>query len=156
MSGGDLEELSRRLSQLGNGLPKRRSVPVDKGENYGNCGEDRDGGRDSKKKRAVTNEFTILNAHAEHLTLQHLSSNDTNGVDIVTSKSYYETLEGHHLQEFLNYYYTLRSLRRRGVVKPTAVSVPSYSRILGCAIQFHPSFRTAHGTTTTTTTTITT
>ena len=51
-------------------------MSIDDGDGDGG-GDNEDSGRDSKKKRAVSNEFTILNAHTEHLTLQNLSFSST-------------------------------------------------------------------------------
>jgi hypothetical protein len=80
-------------------------------------------------------EFQIINAYAEQLTCDFLGS----AVDIVLAEPYYEILEGWHLQEALNYFYLLRSLKLRGVVKSDAVCVPSHAKVMVCAVQLHQS-----------------
>lgn len=80
-------------------------------------------------------DFQILNAYAEHVTLENLGSE----VDIVVAEPYYEILEGWHLQEALNYFFLLRSLKLRGVVKSDAVCIPSYAKVMVCAVQLHQS-----------------
>mmetsp|Transcript_5654 Transcript_5654/g.10723 ORF Transcript_5654/g.10723 Transcript_5654/m.10723 type:complete len:780 (+) Transcript_5654:192-2531(+) len=80
-------------------------------------------------------EFQIINAYAEQLTPEILGS----GVDIVMAEPYYEILEGWHLQEALNYFYLMRSLKQRGVVKSDAISVPSHAKVMVCAVQLHQS-----------------
>jgi hypothetical protein len=54
---------------------------------------------------------------------------------LVVTEPYYEVLEGWHLQEAINYFYQLKSLKLRGLVADDFRSVPSEARIMGCAIQ---------------------
>jgi len=140
-SGGGIPLLSCQVAQLGNDLPRRRAKGAAVGE---------EGGGDSGTVAMA--DFSILNAHAENITLEHVGGGGGDdgrgtgggGVDIIAAEPYYEILEGWHIQEALNYYHLVRSLRRRRIVSADALSVPSYARIVGCAIEFHPSFVTAH------------
>jgi hypothetical protein len=54
---------------------------------------------------------------------------------LVLSEPYYETLEGWHLQEALNYWFLLRSCNLRGLLTDPFVSIPSHGRVMGCAIE---------------------
>jgi protein arginine N-methyltransferase 7 len=76
--------------------------------------------------------FEILQCHAESLSLELLGGSPAS---LVVSEPYYELLEGWHLQEAINYYYLLNALKLRGLVANDFVSIPSYARIMGCAIQ---------------------
>jgi len=85
-------------------------------------------------------EFKILHAYTENL-----SCDDTGGAaDVVLAEPYYQILEGWHLQEALNFFYQLKSLKEKGVVKDDAVSVPSYANVVVCAIQLDESVAIAH------------
>ncbi len=110
-SSGDVPMLSATVAQIGNALPKP------------NC------------------KFQIINAHLEHLRLEHLEGGPA---DIVMSELYYEMMQVWNLPCALNYYYTLKSLKRRGLVKPDALSVPSFASVKCCAIEFHSCVVDAH------------
>lgn len=85
-------------------------------------------------------EFKVLQAYAEKL-----SFNDIGGaVDIVLAEPYYQILEGWHLQEALNYFYLLKGLKTRGVIKDDSISVPSFANVMVCAIQLDESIALAH------------
>ncbi len=84
--------------------------------------------------------FQVINAYAEHLTAEHLGGE----VDIVMAEPYYEILESWHLQEALNYYYLLRSLKEKGVVKSDAVSLPTRATVMACAVELDDSVAKAH------------
>ena len=45
-----------------------------------------------------------------------------------------------HIQEALNYFYTVRSLVKRGVVSPAALSVPAYANVMACVVEFDDFF----------------
>jgi hypothetical protein len=49
-------------------------------------------------------------------------------------------LEGWHLQEALNYYYLLRSMKLRGIVHKDALCIPTLARLVGCPIEMDESF----------------
>jgi protein arginine N-methyltransferase 7 len=86
-------------------------------------------------------EFQIIQALAEHITSEYI----VGGIaDIVVAEPYYEMLEGWHLQEALNYFYLVRSLKMRNVISPKAVSVPAEACIMGCVVQFD-EFYNAYG-----------
>jgi protein arginine N-methyltransferase 7 len=75
--------------------------------------------------------FEILACQAEDLNQEILG-----GVpSIVISEPYYYALEGWHLQEALNYYFTIRSLRRESVLSSDTVVIPSACRIMACGIE---------------------
>ena len=76
--------------------------------------------------------YQILQCHAGNITLDVLQKKPA---AVVAAEPYYEVLEGWHLQEALNYFYLLRSLRERGVVKHEALSVPHFASIVVCGIQ---------------------
>jgi protein arginine N-methyltransferase 7 len=79
--------------------------------------------------------FQIINAHPEQLT-QVDTFLGCQAATLVVAEPYYEQLEGYHLIEALNYYYTLRGLRQRGLVAPGALSVPMHASIKVCAVEF--------------------
>lgn len=106
-STGSIPMLSAQVAQLGNGLP-----------------------RTDETGHTV---FQILQSHAENLTLDIFLGKP---VQVVMAEPYFESLEGWHLQEALNYYYTVRSLKQRRVISSNAISVPSYAAVMGCAVQF--------------------
>jgi protein arginine N-methyltransferase 7 len=85
--------------------------------------------------------FQILQAQAEHLLSEHILGG---AAEIVVAEPYYEILEGWHLQESLNYFYTVRSLKKRGVVSSTALSVPAYANVMVCVVECD-QFCTAYG-----------
>ena len=86
-------------------------------------------------------EFQVLQALAEHITAEHVAGG---AAQIVVAEPYYEMLEGWHLQEALNYFYIVRSLKARGVIEPSALSMPAYALIMGCIVQFD-DFNGAYG-----------
>jgi len=53
----------------------------------------------------------------------------------VVGEPYYEMLEGWPIETALNYFYTIRMLKRNKIVKPNALSVPAHARILACGIE---------------------
>ena len=84
--------------------------------------------------------FQVINAYAENLTTDHLGGE----VDIVMAEPYYEILESWHLQEALNYYYLLRYLKQKGLVKNDAISLPTCASVIACAVQLDESVARAH------------
>ncbi|KAI2510140.1 hypothetical protein MHU86_4307 [Fragilaria crotonensis] len=76
--------------------------------------------------------FEILQCHCENLSLELLGGVPAS---LVVSEPYYEVLEGWHLQEAINYFYLLKSMKLRGLVALDFVSLPSCARVMGCAIE---------------------
>ena len=58
----------------------------------------------------------------------------------MVAEPYYAMLEGWHLQEALNYFYLVRALKKRGVISPSALSVPAYAKIMSCVVEFDDFF----------------
>lgn len=85
-------------------------------------------------------EFQVINAYAENLTIEHLGGK----IDIIMAEPYYEILESWHLQEALNYYYLLRALKQRDLVKSDAISIPSTGSIMACAVQLDETVARSH------------
>jgi len=85
-------------------------------------------------------EFKVLQAYAENLSCGDIGG----GVDIVLAEPYYQILEGWHLQEALNYFYQLKGLKTKGIVKDDSISVPSFANVMVCAIQLDESIAIAH------------
>lgn len=84
--------------------------------------------------------FSVIHAYAENIT-----PNEVGGeVDIICAEPYYQLLEGWHLQEALNYFYTLKNMKKRGVVKNNAISIPDTATIMICAAQFDNDIIKAH------------
>eukprot|EP00536_Pseudo-nitzschia_multiseries_P011243 jgi/Psemu1/326380/estExt_fgenesh1_pg.C_3730004 len=96
--------------------------------------------------------FQILQCHAESLTpaiFNSANDNDNNNdktdsesssaaaavVDMVVGEPYYETLEGWTIETALNFFYTIRMLKRNTIVKPDALCVPARAVVLACGIQ---------------------
>ena len=104
-SSGGIPLLSATVAQVGNNLPQE------------SC------------------HFQIVNAHPEHLAVEHVCGGKA---DIVLAEPYYELLEGWHIQEALNYFYLIKSLKRKQVIKSDAISVPSFASIKACAIELDP------------------
>ena len=77
-----------------------------------------------------------------HGLAEHVSADNAIGgaAEIVVAEPYYEILEGWHIQEALNYFYTVRSLVKRGVVSPAALSVPAYANVMACVVEFDDFF----------------
>ena len=105
-SSGEIPITSARVAQIANGLPL-------------------------KWNDTIAN-FQILQCHAEQLTVESLNNHPA---DIVAAEPYYELLEGWSLQEALNYFYLVRSLRERGLITRSAISIPSYASVMVCGIQ---------------------
>jgi protein arginine N-methyltransferase 7 len=96
-----------------------------------------------------TNKFQIVQCHAESLTKEIVRGcNDDNEdeeeedgaaaaavVDLVVGEPYYEMLEGWPIETALNYFYTIKMLKRNGIVKPKALCVPAHAIILACGIE---------------------
>ena len=76
--------------------------------------------------------YEILQCHGEDLSLELLGGDPAS---LVVSEPYYEVLEGWHLQEAINYFYLLKSMKHRGLLSDNFVSLPSCARIMGCAIE---------------------
>lgn len=104
-SSGSVPLTAARIAQLANGLPLDPDEPES---------------------------FQIVQCHPEQLSLEVIGGKPAN---VLVAEPYYEMLEGWHLQEALNYFYILRALRKRGLISGTAVSVPSYAAVMGCAIE---------------------
>ena len=94
------------------------------------------------------NNFQIVHCHAQSLTKEIVrgrSDDDNNNnmemdaaddaVDLVVGEPYYEMLEGWPIETALNYFYTIRMLKRNGIVKPRALCVPAHAIILACGIE---------------------
>ena len=75
--------------------------------------------------------FDILQCHTEQLTVREIGGVPA---DIVMAE-YYQVLEGWHLQEALNFYYTVRWLRKQTVISEHARILPTRCRIVACAIE---------------------
>ena len=76
--------------------------------------------------------FQILQCHPEQLTIDFLGGKAPN---IVAAEPYYEILERWHLQEALNYFYTLRALKRGGILSNVMVSIPRSACVKVCAFE---------------------
>jgi protein arginine N-methyltransferase 7 len=76
--------------------------------------------------------FEIFQCHCDNLSLELLCGVPAS---LVLSEPYYEVLEGWHLQEAINYFYLLKSMKLRGLVALDFVSLPSCARVMGCAIE---------------------
>mmetsp|Transcript_33422 Transcript_33422/g.61369 ORF Transcript_33422/g.61369 Transcript_33422/m.61369 type:complete len:522 (+) Transcript_33422:20-1585(+) len=114
---GSLPTLAATIAQIGNGLPR------------------------------VCTEFRIIQALAEHIRVDHIAGCEggaSAGVEIVVAEPYYEMLEGWHLQEALNYFFLVRSFKSRGVISPSALSVPAYAKVMACVVEFD-EFSSAYG-----------
>jgi protein arginine N-methyltransferase 7 len=77
-------------------------------------------------------QYQIVQCHATNLTHEVLQNK---AAAIVAAEPYYQVLEGWHLQEALNYFYLLRSLRERGLATQEALSVPRFASIVVSGIQ---------------------
>ena len=86
-------------------------------------------------------QFQIINAHLESICIEHLHGKQA---DIIMSEPYYEILEGWNLACALNFYYIVKSLKERGIVKADAASIPAVATVKCCAVEFHPSVTKAH------------
>lgn len=88
-----------------------------------------------------TCQFEILACHAEQLDRTSLGGSAPN---VVVAEPYYQVLEGWHLPEALNYYYLVRSLRRRSVLQPDSIAIPGVCRVMACGIESR-QLRSAYG-----------
>ncbi len=110
-SSSGLPLATAKVAQIGNNLPKENNV------------------------------FQIVQCHAESLTREIVmegdnDNNDKDGVvDLVVGEPYYEMLEGCPIETALNYFYTIRMLKRKHIVKPTALCVPARAEIMACGIE---------------------
>jgi hypothetical protein len=107
-SSTDLPESTARIAQLSNRLPLPR------------------------QGSGTDNSFQIIRCHPEELTADILGGS---AADIVVAEPYYEVLEGWVLQEALNFFYIIRGLKRRHVIRSDALTMPSYAKIMGCAFE---------------------
>ncbi len=135
-SSGNLAMASARVAQLANGLipptpsPRTSSHPEDHSQNP-----------ESGRQECESNTFQVLQCYAESLTRGHLYGGEGSGhegaspANLVVGEPYYEVLEGWCIEEALNFFYTLRMLRRRGVVSGSAVCVPGRASIMACGIE---------------------
>ena len=78
-----------------------------------------------------------MQCRPEQLTLELLGGQS---IDLVVAEPYYQVLEGWHLQEALNLYYTVRYLRRccsitQPLLSPSVLVLPRRCRILGMIIE---------------------
>jgi hypothetical protein len=86
-------------------------------------------------------QFDILQCYNESISLEVIGGSP---VDILFSEPYTEILEGWHLQEALNFYYTVRLLRANGILNNETTVLPSNCRVLGCIIE-SSQLRSAYG-----------
>lgn len=121
-SSSGLPLATARVAQIGNGLPEAFCESSGHNKTHGG--------------------FQIVRCHAESLTREILrgpSSNprstDPPVVDLVVGEPYYEMLEGWPIETALNFFYTIRMLKRKGIVRPGALSVPARAVVLACGIQ---------------------
>ena len=75
--------------------------------------------------------FDILQCHTEQLSLELLGGQPAG----IVVAEYYQVLEGWHLQEALNFFNIVRSLRKRRMISRTARVLPGRCRIMACAIE---------------------
>eukprot|EP00574_Skeletonema_japonicum_P000375 CAMPEP_0201742234 /NCGR_PEP_ID=MMETSP0593-20130828/47217_1 /ASSEMBLY_ACC=CAM_ASM_000672 /TAXON_ID=267983 /ORGANISM="Skeletonema japonicum, Strain CCMP2506" /LENGTH=287 /DNA_ID=CAMNT_0048236581 /DNA_START=364 /DNA_END=1227 /DNA_ORIENTATION=- len=83
----------------------------------------------------------IIQAQAEHVTKSYILGEIA---DIVAAEPYYEMLEGWSLQEALNYFHLVRSMKQRGLISPTSISVPSVAILMAVVVEFE-DFSNAYG-----------
>ena len=88
-------------------------------------------------------DVSVLQCFNENITLDAIGTG-TQSVDIIFSEPYYEVLEGWHLQEALNFYYTIRLLRNNGIIDQETIVLPGICRILGCIVE-SSELRCAYG-----------
>jgi len=87
-------------------------------------------------------EYQIIQALPEHIKVEHIAGGSA--AEIVVAEPYYEMLEGWHLQEALNYFYLVCAMKKRGVISPSSLSVPSCAKFMGCVVEFK-NFNSAYG-----------
>ena len=78
--------------------------------------------------------YQVIQAQAEHIAVEHIAGGSP--AEIVVAEPYYEVLEGWHVQEALNFYYLVQSMRSRGVISQAALCVPSHCSIMARVVQF--------------------
>jgi hypothetical protein len=88
-------------------------------------------------------DLSVLQCYNENITLDVVGTS-TQAVDVVFSEPYYEILEGCHLQEALNFYYTVRLLRSNGIIDDGTIVLPGMCRVKGCIIE-SSDLRRAYG-----------
>lgn len=81
-------------------------------------------------------EFSVLQCHSESLSLSVLGGTPAK---MIVSEPYYQILEGWHLQEAINFFFLLKSLKHRGLAVDY-VSVPCRASVMVCAIESDPIF----------------
>ena len=77
-------------------------------------------------------DIQIVQAQAEHVQEEHILGRVA---EIVAAEPYYEMLEGWSLQEALNYFYLIRSMKQRGLISPTSISIPSVAMLMAIVIE---------------------
>jgi hypothetical protein len=88
--------------------------------------------RQNSSKADSNVNFEVLQCYNESMSLDVIGGSP---VHILFSEPYYEVLEGCHLQEALNFYYTVRLLRTNQILSDETIVLPSCCRILGCIIE---------------------
>ncbi|KAL7498561.1 hypothetical protein ACHAWT_006432 [Skeletonema menzelii] len=83
-------------------------------------------------------DFQIIQAQAEHITNAYILGETA---DIVAAEPYFEMLEGWSLQEALNYFYLVRSMKQRGLISLTSISIPSVAIIMAVAVECDDFFQ---------------
>jgi len=86
-------------------------------------------------------DYQIIQALPEHIKVEHIAGG---AAEIVVAEPFYEMLEGWHLQEALNYFYLICAMKKRGVISPTASSIPSCAKVMACVVEFK-DFISAYG-----------
>ena len=76
--------------------------------------------------------FQIIQAQAENLTSSYILGEVA---EIVAAEPYYEMLEGWHLQEALNYFYLVRSLKQRKLISVSSISIPSVAALMAVVVE---------------------
>jgi protein arginine N-methyltransferase 7 len=76
--------------------------------------------------------FQIIQAQAEHVTNSFIVGEVA---EIVAAEPYFEMLEGWNLQEALNYFYLVRSMKQRGLIAPNSISVPSVAFLMAVVVE---------------------
>ncbi|KAL7458932.1 hypothetical protein ACHAWC_010740 [Mediolabrus comicus] len=76
--------------------------------------------------------FQIIQAQAEHVTSSYILGEVA---EIVAAEPYYEMLEGWHLQEALNYFYLVRSLKQRRLISSSSISIPTVAALMAVVVE---------------------
>jgi protein arginine N-methyltransferase 7 len=85
--------------------------------------------------------FQIIQAQAEHVTNSFILGEVA---EIVAAEPYFEMLEGWNLQEALNYFYLVRSMKQRGLMAPNSISIPSVAALMAVVVECE-DFSNAYG-----------